>query len=66
MPLMRTYLYFWITASLALSVSAFAAMASPTYPPCARDASPVRTDGGREYGLTPMIVAPEGAPHATP
>jgi len=36
MSLMRTYLYFWITASVALYASAFAAMAAPITPHAAQ------------------------------
>lgn len=62
MNLMRTYLYFWITASVALYVSAFAAMALPVNPHCCADASPARADGSHEHDLTLAFVAPEGTP----
>lgn len=64
MSLIRAYLCFCITASMALYASAFMAMAAPVDQPhhdCCVDASPARTEGSREQDLTLSFVAPKGA-----
>lgn len=63
MSLLRAYLYFWITASMALYASAFMAMAAVperTDTSCCANASLARTEGSREQDLTISFVAPKG------
>ncbi len=67
MSLLRAYLCFWITASMALYASAFIAMAAvpeQRVQSCCADASPARTEGSCEHDLTIAFVAPKGQMHS--